>query len=327
MSAYYLGVDTGATKSEALIAGEAGQILGYGRSGPGNWESAGWEGARAVLGEIINHAAQEAGITLDQISASGLGLAGYDWPEDHQPHEAILRETGLSGPLFLVNDALLGLFAAAEAGVGVVVSAGTSCNCYGRDVSGRIGRLTGSSFFGEYAGAGELVHYALRAVARAWSLRGPQTALSDAFVRAAGADDVDDLLAGLMRGRYALDARHAAVVFETAVAGDTVARRTVDWAGRELGDLALGVIRQLDLAESRFDLVLSGSFFKGSPRLRVLIEDVVSSAAPGARFVRLNAPPVAGGVLLAMASDLEVDAQIQQKVCVASARIRPGSVS
>jgi N-acetylglucosamine kinase-like BadF-type ATPase len=326
MPAYYLGVDTGATKSEALIAGEAGQIMGFGRSGPGNWESVGWDGTRAVLSEIINHAAQEAGITLDQISAAGLGLAGYDWPEDREPHEAIVREIGLSGPLFLVNDALLGLFAAAQAGQGVVVSAGTSCNCYGRDAAGRIGRLTGSSYFGEYAGAGELIHFALQAVSRAWSLRGPQTALSDAFVRASGADDVDDLLAGLMRGRYALDARHAAVVFETAVAGDTVARQAVDWAGRELGDLALGVIRQLDLADENFDLVLSGSFFYGSPRLQVLMEDVVSSTAPGARFVRLNAPPVAGGVLLAMASDLEVDARMQQKVCAAAARIRPGGV-
>jgi N-acetylglucosamine kinase-like BadF-type ATPase len=322
VGAYFLGVDTGATKSEALIADDTGRIVGYGRSGPGNWESVGWQGARAVLDEIINEAAKEAGIDVSRIGASGLGLAGYDWPEDHEPHETILREIGLNGPLYLVNDALLGLFAAAPAGWGVVISAGTSCNCYGRDRAGRTGRMTGSSYFGEYAGAGELVHYALKAVARAWSLRGPRTALTGAFVRAAGAEDVDDLLAGLMRGRYAIDASHAALVFETAAAGDSVAAQAVDWAGRELGEMALGVIRQLGLAGENFDIVLSGSFFEGSPKLQTAIAEVVSAGAPEARFVRLAAPPVAGGVLLAMASVQEVTSQMQQGVAAAAAKIR-----
>ena len=322
MAAYYLGVDTGATKSEAMIADETGQLMGYGRSGPGNWESVGWEGARVVLDEIINEAAAEAAIDVAHISASGLGLAGYDWPEDHEPHERILREIGLNGPLYLVNDALLGLFAAAPAGWGVVISAGTSCNCYGRDRAGRTARMTGSSYFGEYAGAGELVHYSLKAIARAWSLRGPRTALSDAFVRAAGAADVDDLLAGLMRERYAIDASHASLVFETAAAGDPVAAQAVDWAGRELGEMALGAVRQLDLADEDFDVVLSGSFFNGSPRLQSTIAGVVSAAAPGARYVRLGAPPVAGGVLLAVASEKEITPQMRQKVAAAAAEMR-----
>jgi N-acetylglucosamine kinase-like BadF-type ATPase len=300
MAAYYLGVDTGATKSEAILVGSQGDVLGYGRSGPGNWESVGWEGARAVLQDIIHQALEGAGIGIEEVAASGLGLAGYDWPEDRAPHMALLRGLGLSGPINLVNDAVLGLIAGAEAGWGVVISAGTSCNCYGRDDTGRFGRITGNSRFGEYAGAGELVQYALQTVARAWSKRGPETALGDAFVSAVAAEDVADLLAGLSRGRYTLDAAHAYLVFETAAAGDAVALEGVDWAGRELAELGLGVIRQLELGDREFDVVLAGSFYGGSPRLQRRITEVLTAEAPGARIVQLAVPPVTGAVLLAM---------------------------
>lgn len=322
MSAYYLGVDTGATKSEALLAGEQGRIVGYGRSGPGNWESVGWDGARAVLEDIINQALAQAGITIGQIAASGLGLAGCDWPEDRAPHIALLRGIGLSGPLALVNDAMLGLIAGAEAGWGVVISAGTSCNCYGRDAAGRIGRMSGASQFGEYAGAGELVQHALQAVARAWSRRGPQTALSQAFVGVTGAEDVDDLLAGLVRGRYTLDAGHASVVFAAAASGDEVARQAVEWAASGLGDLALGVIRQLDLHDQPFDVVLSGSFFNGSDRLQARIAEVVTAEAPRARILRLDAPPVLGGVLLAVEAAGAMSPEVRRNLLAADLEIR-----
>jgi N-acetylglucosamine kinase-like BadF-type ATPase len=311
MMAYFLGVDTGATKSEAAIADSRGQVLGYGRSGPGNWETVGWEGTRAVLAEIIGRAAAAAGIGIEDVTAAGLGLAGYDWPEDHAPHMAILHDIGLRGPTTLVNDAVLGLIAGAEAGWGVVISAGTSCNCYGRDAAGRYGRMTGDSRFGEYAGATELVQYAIQAVARAWSKRGPETQLSTSFAGAVGAKDVGDLLAGLVRGRYTLDAGYAPLVFEAAAAGDAVAGEAVDWAGRQLAELGLGVIRQLNLGDQSFDVVLSGSFYRGSSRLQTRIAGVITAEAPAARIVRLAAPPVTGGVLLAMEADRAPSAAVR----------------
>lgn len=298
--ALYLGVDTGATKSVAMLADGTGRVRGYARGGPGNWETVGWDGTRALLQAIIRQVTRAASASIEQITAAGFGLAGYDWPEDRPPHLALLRDLGLAGPLVLVNDAFLGLAAGAEQGWGVVVSAGTSCNCYGRDRAGRIGRVVGSSSFGEYAGAEELVQWGLRAVARAWTRRGEPTALSAAFAAAAGAEDVPDLLAGLMRGRYRLDARHARLLFSAAAQGDEVAAAGVTWAGRQLADLALGVIRQLDLQRERFPLVLSGSFFNGSERLESLVARVVQGEAPGAAVCRLQAPPVAGAVLLAM---------------------------
>ena len=147
MTSYFLGVDTGATKSHALIADENGRILGFGEAGPGNWETVGWDGTRHVLDTIITQATVSAGITRPQIGGAGFGLAGYDWPEDRQPHLDIIHDLGLEGPFEIVNDAFIGLLAGASQGWGVAVSAGTSCNCYGRNPQGRIGHCNGQQLF------------------------------------------------------------------------------------------------------------------------------------------------------------------------------------
>lgn len=301
MTRFFLGIDTGATKSHALIADEQGTALGFGEGGPGNWEMVGWAGARAILDDIIGQAVAQAGITRYDIAAAGFGLAGYDWPEDRQPYIAIIHELLRPDlPLELVNDAFIGLWAGTDAGWGIVVAAGTSCNCYGRNEAGAIGRVTGSSQFGEYAGAHELVEWALQAIARAWSLRGPITLLSDRFVAATGAIDVADLLAGLMRGRHALWASSAPIVFSAAAEGDPVALELVRRAGRELGELAIGVSRQIGITHLSFDVVLSGSFFNGSPLIQESMAATIHTAATGARLTRLEAPPVVGATLLGM---------------------------
>jgi N-acetylglucosamine kinase-like BadF-type ATPase len=215
------------------------------------------------------------------------------------------------------------LVAGASAGWGIGLSAGTSCNCYGRDRDGRIGRVVGSSYFGENAGAGEIVHRALQAVARAWSRRGPETALSRALVEAVGAENVGDLLAGLMRRRYRLTPAQAPLVFATADAGDEVARRIVAWAGAGLADLALGVARQLGLESLAFELVLAGSLFDHRPELAALVDQELRPSCPQAQLVRLDAPPVAGAVLLGLEAAGASTADTRARL-VAEARDRAG---
>lgn len=301
MSRYFLGVDTGATKSHALIANESGHAAGFGIGGPGNWESVGWKATCATLDEIIRQATESAGIKREEIAGAGFGLAGYDWPEDRAPHVEIIRSLGFEIPFEMVNDAFVGLLAGAAEGWGVAVAAGTSCNCYGRDSNKNVGRIGGSShWFGEYAGAGELVAKAIHEVAKAWSRRGPATQLTEVLVAAAGAHDVVDLMGGLMRDRYRLSSSHAPLIFETAAAGDAVAQELISWAGRELGQLAVGVIRQLSLEDLKFEVVLSGSLFKGGPLIKQRMEQEIQKEAPLARLVRLEAPPVVGGVILGM---------------------------
>jgi len=298
---YFLGVDIGNTKSHALIADENGRCLGFGKAGAGSWEAVGWDAAQHLLHDIVNQAVAQAGIHKQAIAGAGFGYAGYDWPEDRPRHVAMIESLALTAPYTLGNDTLVGLAAGAKAGWGVVIVAGTSNNCRGRDKYGREGRVTGmGTWFGEYGGAAEIVSKAIQAVAAAWACRGPETALSHALVAQTGAKDVDDLLAGLVRERYQLASAVAPVIFDLAAQGDGVAQELVVWAGRELGSLAVGVIRQLNLAAQVFDVVLSGSLFKGGAPLTEPLRQTVQAVAPQANLVQLHAPPVVGGVLLGM---------------------------
>jgi N-acetylglucosamine kinase-like BadF-type ATPase len=299
---YFLGVDIGNTKSHALIADDNGRCVGFGSAGPGSWEAIGWQGARHVLHQIVDQALVQAALNRDDISAAGFGYAGYDWPEDRSGHVAMIESLVMEKARYILgNDTLVGLVAGAEMGWGIVVVAGTSNNCRGRDRHGREGRITGSGrWFGECGGAAEVVSKAIQAVAAAWTLRGPDTSLTSAFLAHVGATDVVDFLAGLMRERYRVKADAAPIVFAEAQQGDAVAQEIITWAGQSLGGLANAVIHQLDLAAENFDVVLSGSLYKGGAMLIEPMRRTIQAVAPGANLVRLTAPPVVGGVLLGM---------------------------
>lgn len=325
MTHYFLGIDIGATKSHALVADETGRALGLGTGGAGNWEVVGWDGLTNTLNAITGQALADAAIGKDQIAGTGLGIAGYDWPCEAAPTRQAIETLGIPAPYEFVNDTTLGLIAGATQGWGVAVVSGTSCNCRGRGPDGREGRVTGCSWrFAEFAGATELVGKAIWAVALAWTHRGPATRLTEAFIALTGATDAADLLEGLAVYRYQLAAEAAPRVFQVAAEGDPVAQELIRWAGQELGSLAIGVIRQLSVEQLDFELVLIGSMFKGGPPLTDALAETVHAVAPGARLVRLTAPPVVGGVLLGMQqAGLETAALRQALINSASELFRP----
>ena len=301
MQSYFLGVDIGGTKSHALIADAEGNPLGFGQGGAGNYEVVGWDGMRDTLHAITREALKAAGLERAQIAGAGFGIAGYDWPDERPPHVDAIASLGLSAPYALVNDTLIGLIAGATQGWGVGVVAGTGCNCWGRDRAGREGRVTGEGgLFAEYGGGGDLVYRAVQAISLAWSKRGPETRLTEALIAWLGAAGVEDLLEGLVVGRYSPSSDGAPVVFRVANEGDAVAQDIIRWAGGELGDLAVGVIRQLQLEAQAFEVVQIGSLYNGSPVLSDTMMETIQRVAPGARAVRLTVPPVVGAVLLAM---------------------------
>ncbi len=301
MSQYFLGIDVGATKSHALIADSQGRAVGFGEGGPGSHEVVGYDGLQTVLHTIVNAALASAGIGKAEIIGAGFGIAGYDWPGDAAPHRRVIASLELSAPYALVNDTIIGLVAGATEGWGVGVVSGTGCNCWGRDRQGREGRMTGGGHaFAEYAGGGDLVAKAVQTVALAWGRRGPATRLTDVFLRLTGATDEMDLLEGLYRGHYQLTSAAAPLIFQVAAEGDAVAQDIIRWAGRELGSLAIGVIRQLGFEQLDFEVVQIGSLYNGSPVLGETMMATIHEVAPGARAIRLTVPPVVGGVLLGM---------------------------
>jgi N-acetylglucosamine kinase-like BadF-type ATPase len=323
MTRYFLGVDVGATKTHALIATEYGQVCGFGEAGPGNHEGVGYDGLVSALQTATRQALIRAGLSIAQINGAGFGIGGYDWPSERESTLRAILVLNLVAPFEAVNDAIIGLLAGAHQGWGVAVVAGTGCNCWGWDRQRRIGRMTGMGWqMGEAAGAGELVDEAIRFVAREWSLRGPSTRLTQAFGELVRAKDIEDLLEGITQGRYFIGAEAAPLVFRIAAEGDTVARQLVEWAGKELAGMAIGVIRQIGLEELEFDVVLVGSLYDGGPLLIDIMQQTVQAIAPRAHFVRLMIPPVVGGVLLGMEqAGLSPDDTVRQNLAQTISRV------
>ena len=299
MSGYFLGVDVGASKTHALLADASGRALGFGEAGPGNPFHVGQDGLLRAVTSAMEQALRSASLARTRIGGAGFGIAGYNWPSEHPALSRTVQALGLSAPIRIVNDAIVGLLAGAPAGWGIGLVAGTHCNCRGWDRGRREGRVVGFRM-GEGAGAKSLVEQAVYAVARQYTHRGPATSLTAAFVSATGASGLDDLLEGLTSGRYALTGAAAPIVSAEAERGDAVAVELIRWAGHELASLAAGVVRQLGVEDAAFDLVLAGSLFKGGPRLADAVEEAIRPVAPHARLVTLKAPAVIGGVLLAM---------------------------
>lgn len=298
---YFLGVDVGGTKTHALIADEYGNALGFGMDGAGNWQTVGFDGLRKVVGGAIHQALSSADLRLDQISAAGFGIAGYDWPSQLQPHREAIASIGLSCSMELTNDSIIGLMAGAVQGWGIVLIAGTGNNCRGRDRHQHEARITGEGIrFGEFGGASEMVMKAIYAVAYEWSMRGPKTILSKMFIKLAGANDLDDLIEGIDMERYQPNPGWAPLVFEAAHLGDPIAGEVIAWSANELGESACAVIRQLKIENEEFEIVMAGSVFEGGDLFIDPLSHLIRKVAPKAKMVKLKAPPVVGGVILAM---------------------------
>lgn len=299
---YYLGADLGATKTHTLIVDETGRTLGFGESGPGNHESAGYDGMFDSMLQGLEQALQAAGLTRADITGAGFGVAGYDWPSEYEATAAVIDKLRLRAPYLFVNDTVPGLVAGAEEGWGVVVVSGTGSNCRGWDREHkREGRVTGHGvLMGEGAGGSELLHRGMQLIGYAWTKRGPMTALADALVKFVGAKDLEDLLRGYTTYEYQIGAEAAPLVFQVARQGDPVACDLIRWAGCELGEIANAVIHQLKFEDLAFDVVMAGSMFEGGPLLIEPMRETIHKVAPRARLVRLSVPPVIGAVILGM---------------------------
>jgi len=301
MTQHFLGVDVGNTKSHALIADEQGNVLGFAKAGCGNHEVIGYDLFAELIQILVGEALTSAGISSRDIKAAGFGIAGYDWPSQYEPLYKGIQPLELGGPVVMVNDAVIGLVAGAPQGWGIGLVAGTGSNCWGMDAHGRFGRMTGlSHLMDEGGGASSLVLWAMQAIGRAWTMRGPGTILTGIFLDQYGETEVIRLLERLGNQEGLIDANLAPLVIEAGEKGDAVALEIIQRAVESLSSLCVGVARQLNLFDQEIDVVLIGSVFKAGEIVINPLNKCILADLPQARLNRLDCPPVVGGVLLAM---------------------------
>jgi len=298
---YFLGIDVGSSKTHALIVAENGQCVGFGKSGGGNHQGVGYEGTEKVLSESFDGALKMSGVAKADIAGAGFGVAGYDFPSDREGHLQAISALGLPCPMEVVNDGVNGLLAGANRGIGVNVTAGSSVNARGRNEAGKEGRVVGNgTTFGEEGGAIEIVQRGLQFVNHAWIKRIPSTKLTGIYINAVGANSEIDLMEGLSNGQYHLFPLLAVEIMNAARDGDGAAVEIMNWAGEELGWLAVSVARQIEMENDEVEIVQSGSVFDAGEIIIKPMKELVLRYCPKAKLIRLDGPPVVGAVILGM---------------------------
>ena len=299
-SGYLLGIDTGSSKTHAMLTDLFGNVLGLGEAGCGNYESIGEVRFADAMRTAVNGALMAASVDKTEIAGMGLGICGYDWPSEEPLMVRAIDSLDIPCPYQFVNDVTIGLIAGTSQGWGVAVDAGTGNNVRGRDETGKIGRITGNSMrFGEFGGAAEMVWRAMVAVTYAWTQRSQPTKLTERFMTFAGLDSEEALIEGLAMEQIHLPATLAKDIILLAESGDAGAKAVVDFSAQELALSVNAVIRQLDLQECEVEIVLIGSVFNAGEIYLQPFREVIHGFAPRAKLVMLNAPPVVGAVLLA----------------------------
>ncbi|MEP7135460.1 MAG: BadF/BadG/BcrA/BcrD ATPase family protein [Chloroflexota bacterium] len=298
---YFLGIDVGSSKTHALIVDESGQCVGFGKAGGGNHQGVGYEGTEKVLRESFDEALKMSGVEKALIAGAGFGIAGYDFPSDREEHLKAISALGLTCPVEVVNDGMNGLLAGAARGIGVNVTAGSGTNCRGRGRDGREGRIVGNGTrFGEYGGGIEIVDKVLRMVNYAWIKRIPPTALTNILLEATGAKNEIDLMEGLSSDQYHLFPFITVEVIKAAQNGDNAACEVIQWAGEELGWLAVSAARQIEMENDEVEIIQSGSVFDAGEIITNPMREIVLKHCPHAKLIRLDGPPVVGAVILGM---------------------------
>jgi N-acetylglucosamine kinase-like BadF-type ATPase len=305
---YYAGLDAGGTKTNCLIVDESGAAVGFGKAGPGNYEVSGTGSARNEIQRAFDAALRDANISADDLSAAGLGVAGADIEDDF-----VMLEREVIGPVFgglrrdFKNDSAAALRGGTHNTFGVVIACGTGCVCAGRDEAGTFARVGGlGEDFGDICSGTSIGMDGLRAVFQARDGIIPATKLAGLFVERAGCADVEALFRAVYHQRITHGDLQpmAPLVFDAALAGDSIAYGILARGGAYLGAMVNAVARKLGLASKSFDVVMAGSVFKGSsPALVVAMAEVIAGACPKARPVQAVYEPVVGAALMAMDLD------------------------
>ncbi len=297
---YLLGIDTGSSKTHAIISDLAGNVLGFGEAGSGNYEVVKLSGMIAAINEAFFRAIASAEIKKEEIIGMGFGFAGYDWLVERPIMEQAIASLPLEAKYQYVNDVVLGLIAGSTHGWGVAVDAGTGNNVRGLNENGKMGRITGNGIrFGEIGGASELVWKAMVAVTYAWSQRGPKTRLTEYFMNYVGVPSEETLIEALAMEEAYLPSDLARGIFSLAEMGDLIAHQIITESATELAQNTNAVIRQLNMQNKDFEIVLIGSVFNAGDIYLSPFKETVLKFAPKAKFLKLSVPPVVGGVLLA----------------------------
>ncbi|HWM34967.1 MAG TPA: BadF/BadG/BcrA/BcrD ATPase family protein [Pseudolysinimonas sp.] len=295
-----VAIDGGNSKTDVVLLRGDGTVLARARSGPFTPHLVG----PAVA--VESFAAAIAGV----LSATGLPhadhiaayLANADLPVEEEAIRDEMLTRAWAPSVVVANDTLALLRAGTLSPDAVAVVCGAGINCVGVASGGAqirypaLGRTTG-----DWGGGLSLAKEVLWAAARDEDGRGEPTALTAAAAAHFGLPTAIAVAEALHLHTLGPERIHelVPVLFDTAEAGDPIARALVLRQASEVVLLATVTLRRLGLLDSPADIVLGGGILTSDrPLMRDAVLAGLARDAPRGRPVFLAERPVVGAALL-----------------------------
>jgi N-acetylglucosamine kinase len=286
----FAGIDGGQSSTVAVVADEAGRILGRGAAGPSDEIGASKTSTRLrdALHGALEDACRKAQLSEEtEFSAIVAGISGYDGRVYGRSPE--LRSTRV----VLMHDTPIAHAGALGGRSGVVVIAGTGSVVYGRNDLGWSCTLGGWGFlFGDEGSAFAIARDALAMLMRAQDegdgALGPETRAALDFF---GAPSLRRLVHAFYKGEVARD--RLAAFASTVMRFDSL-RSVAERGADRLAELVRAAVA--GGAPPRIAFV-GGVFADGGFRERV--RTGITRALPNAEFVDARYEPAYGALLLA----------------------------
>lgn len=289
---YYLAVDGGGTKTKVLCAGENGEVVGEGLSGPTSLAVSNVGAASFSLREAI----RQATLNLPpgfRVKKLVMGLAGVDTPGEtekaEQAFKPVFDDFGVESHE-LMNDVMIALRTATDSNDAVALISGTGSNCFGLNSQGQTAKTGGLDFLLTDQGSGyEIGMHVLKVAAKSYDGRIAKSILEqmvNSYFQVASVPEMKDHIYNPILSKMQIAAL-ATLAFDAAEAGDSAAQAIIDQAIVDLCLMAEVVIKDLALTDKPADLVLAGKIMHQayinqrvaqkllalSPQLNVLLPD------------------------------------------------------
>jgi glucosamine kinase len=274
----YVGVDAGASHTEAVASVAPDAVVSRWRGAPGTVRPG--EESRAVgcWRDAIEHVLATA--PTRTVDAVAVGAAGTGREATRREVERRLAEVLDGQPRVRVTtDGVIAMEAAFPGGrPGIVVMAGSGSIAYAREEHGeRLQRAGGLGWrMGDEGSGYWLAREALAAVGRARDGRADPTGLGDRLMSAAGCASLDELVRWSVAASPAEVAALAAPILEAATAREPLALRLVDGAARELTAL-VGALRPRGRS---LEVALGGGLLSAQSPVRHTLVRILGDSEP-----------------------------------------------
>lgn len=310
-----MGIDGGQSTTRALIADLEGNLLGLGVGGAANHihEPGGPERLRQSLQTALTGALQCASLPPDTRFAVVLcGMTGGG-----PKVEEICRQQLPAERVVVTHDTRTALYCITQGAPGAVVIAGTGSVAFGMNEAGETAAVGGWGYLmGDEGSAYWIALQAINACTRAEDGRIPSTWLKRAILTHFGVDTLSALHHLIYSGQLsrAEIASAARTVSDAAKLGERVATRILSNAGRELGLMAVVVLRKLGMQYRRVAVgIVGGVATAADPLHKAFRERVYRSTL--AQIVSPRFPMVVAAVCMALEqAGVQVDEPLWQRM-------------